>query len=209
MKICSVTPKARPRPQPLPMSEPLLCPKCREPLGREQTAALAPCRICGAVSQVWVFPAWFKVLEKGRLAENVVMEGESSCFYHPGKQAAVPCDSCGRFLCALCDCEIHGRHFCPSCVSAAQTKGRLPQFERSRTMHDSVALSLSVLSIFVGPLSLVAGPAAIFWALWFWRRPASIVTRSRWRSVVALIIALAATGGWGYWTLNAFTHAQL
>ena len=107
------------------MAEPVRCPKCRAALPAVQTTALLPCPACGVRVQFWVFPAWFQAPAAGRAAENLMTEGESSCYYHPGKQAAVPCEACGRFLCALCDCEIQGKHFCPGCVSAGRKKGRL------------------------------------------------------------------------------------
>ena len=191
------------------MADVLCCPHCRGVLTPQHTAELIPCPACGVPVQVLVFPAWFKMLAPGRPAERIITEGESSCFYHQGKQAVVPCDACGRFLCALCDCEIQAQHFCPGCVSAARTKDRSSQFERSRTNHDSVALALALVSILVGPVALMLGPAAILWALWFWRRPASILPRTKARSVIAILVGLASTGGWGFWAYKMFTDGNL
>lgn len=186
------------------MPELLRCPKCASALPASHTAELLPCPNCQLEVQALVFPAWFKTFAPVPAPQQVLTEGESSCFYHAGKQAVVPCDACGRFLCALCDCEIQNQHFCPGCVSTARSKGRLVQFERSRTNHDSVALSLAVISIFLGPVALLTGPAAIFWALWFWRRPGSLLPRGKARHVAAIIIGLATTAGWGYWAYLMF-----
>ena len=191
------------------MAEALRCPRCQTVLTPLHTAELLPCPACRVPVHVLVFPAWFKMLAPGRPAEQIIAEGESSCFYHQGKQAVVPCDACGRFLCALCDCEIQGQHFCPGCVNAAPTKDRRSQFERGRTNHDSVALSLALISIFVGPFALVLGPAAIFWALWFWRRPPSVLPRTKVRSVAAILISLATTAGWGFWAYKMFTNGNI
>jgi len=186
------------------MPEPLRCPNCKTVLPAEHTDDVRPCPVCQTRVQIFVFPALFRTFAPGAQAQQVMTEGESACFYHPGKQAVVPCDACGRFLCALCDCEVQGQHYCPGCVSTAKSKGRLTQFERSRTNHDAVALSLAVASIFLGPFALVTGPAAIFWALWFWRRPGSLLPRTKARNVIAIVIGLAATVGWGYWAFNTF-----
>jgi hypothetical protein len=159
--------------------------------------------------EVQVFPAWFKTLAPGRSAEQVITEGDSSCFYHPGKQAVVLCDACGRFLCALCDCEMQAQHFCPGCLTGVRTKGRGSSFERSRTNHDSVALSLALVSLLAGPLALVLGPAAIFWSLWFWRRPASILPRTKIRAMLAILIGLATAVGWGFWAYKMFADGNL
>jgi hypothetical protein len=191
------------------MAELLRCPRCLSALPRAHVTDLLPCPTCQLQVQMLVFPAWFKTFAPAPVPQQVVSEGESSCFYHPGKQAVVPCDACGRFLCALCDCEIQRQHFCPGCVSSARNKGRLVQFERSRTNHDSVALSLAGFSILLGPLALIAGPAAIFWSLWFWKRPGSVLPRSKVRSIVAIVIGLVTTFGWGYWAYKIIIDGNL
>ena len=191
------------------MAELLRCPRCLTVLPPTHVAELLPCPACRVQVQALVFPAWFKTLASAPAPQQILTEGESSCFYHAGKQAVVPCDACGRFLCVLCDCEIQGQHYCPSCVSTAKNKGRLIQFERSRTNHDSVALSLAAISAFVGPLALVLGPAAIVWALWFWKRPGSVLPRTKVRSVMAIVIGLLSTGGWGYGTYKMFVNGVL
>ena len=104
----------------------LLCPKCKTPLredmlNREQ---LAPCPACAAPLQVQIFPALFRPLQMGRSGESLVLETESSCFFHPQKKAVVHCEGCGRFLCGLCDCELHGQHFCPQCLETGKKKGK-------------------------------------------------------------------------------------
>src|SRR5437868_4454851 len=110
--------------QPRPSASPstLSCPKCRQPL----TAAVltgdgtVACMACGASLYVDVFPALFRPVATGKSGETVLVEGESTCFYHPQKKAIVPCDLCGRFLCALCDLELGGQHLCPSCLESGR-----------------------------------------------------------------------------------------
>ena len=124
----------------------LLCPKCKTPLredmlNREQ---LAPCPACAAPLQVQIFPALFRPLPMGRSGESLVLETESSCFFHPQKKAVVHCEGCGRFLCGLCDCELHGQHFCPQCLETGKKKGKIKSIENERTLYDSIALGLAV-----------------------------------------------------------------
>src|SRR6266487_4437379 len=69
----------------------------------------APCPNCGALLAVEVFPALFRRIAPGRAAEAILIEGEAGCFYHPQKKAVAPCEVCGRFLCAVCDCEVKDR----------------------------------------------------------------------------------------------------
>ena len=75
------------------------CPACRTSLGDGMfnLPELTPCPACGVPVQVEIFPALFRPLARGRDGEALMVEGESSCFYHPQKKAVVPCQGCGRF----------------------------------------------------------------------------------------------------------------
>src|SRR5689334_13425310 len=121
------------------------CPKCRWPLteGVFNLQDLAPCPSCKAPLQIEIFPAFFRRITPGQSAETIMVEGESSCFYHPQKKAAVPCSGCGRFLCALCDCELNGQHFCPACLETGKTKGKIKSIEDQRTLYDNIAVALA------------------------------------------------------------------
>src|SRR5512138_2820046 len=101
------------------------CPKCDGLLlnAAFNQARFDPCPACGTSMQIEVFPALFRPIATGRDGELVIADGEATCFYHTTKRAVRPCDGCGRFLCALCDCELHNQHFCPACLEVGKTKG--------------------------------------------------------------------------------------
>src|SRR5271157_324006 len=113
------------------MSPLIACPQCRAWLleGVFNRQELAPCPSCGTPLQIEVFPALFRKISTGQSAQPVLVEGESSCFYHPQKKAVIPCAGCGRFLCALCDCELNGQHFCPACIETGKSKGKIKSLE--------------------------------------------------------------------------------
>src|SRR5436190_2977326 len=118
------------------------CPKCRTSLvdwafNQPDTAFCPGCR---SALQIALFPAFFRRAAVGRDGEAVMIEGESSCFYHPQKKAVLPCDACGRFVCALCDCELKGQHLCPSCLQSGQKKQTIQGLEDSRPLHAQQAL---------------------------------------------------------------------
>ena len=177
---------------------PLACPKCNTLVAVEtlNRGLSSPCPGCGSGLQAEVFPALFRTFTPGRDGELVMVEGESSCFYHPQKKAVLPCQACGRFLCALCDCELHGEHFCPTCLEVGRTKGKIKNLENERTRYDSVALSLSVLPLLAFYITLLTAPMAIYVALRYWKAPLSIVRRSRWRFVLAIMFASLQILGW-------------
>ena len=184
------------------MNSPLVqCPKCSATVleGIFNQPDLAPCPACGAPLQIEAFPALFRPRATGRDGELVMTEGESTCFYHPGKKAVLPCQACGRFLCALCDCELHGEHFCPSCLEVGKTKGKIKNLENRRTLYDSIALSLAILPVVVLfgiYFTCVTAPMALYVAIRYWNAPRSIVHRTRIRYVFAIIFASLEIVGW-------------
>jgi len=156
----------------------------RELWNREEGAR---CPGCGQTLRVVVFPA---ILHStlGALPSAVQGESEASCFYHPQSRAVVPCAQCGRFLCALCDLDVGGRHVCPRCFE--KTENVDPQ----RTMYDSMALAVSTFPALLFWPALIGAPWALFLVLRRWNAPSSIVPRTKIRFVLAALFALAEIG---------------
>jgi hypothetical protein len=176
----------------------IACSHCFRAVPREIWNREAPelCSGCRAKLRVDVFPAHFGGLAGVTAAERIVAEGDAGCFYHPAKRAVLPCDACGRFLCALCDVEFSGRHLCPSCLEAKKKKGQLAALETERTLYDRIALSLAVYPMLLFYLTLVTAPAAIFVSIRYWKAPGSLVGHSKARFVAALALAMAQVIGW-------------
>jgi hypothetical protein len=177
------------------MSTLIQCPKCRATLMEDvfNLPALAPCPTCATPLQVEVFPALFRKIAAGQKAEAVLVEGESSCFYHPQKKAVRPCDGCGRFLCALCDCELAGQHFCPTCLDVGKSKGKIQSLHTNRTRHESIALSLGILSVllfFTIVIPPILALISLYIAIRYWKGPQSIVGGHRRRMILAIVVAL-------------------
>jgi hypothetical protein len=177
----------------------LQCTKCRTPLPESlvNRPELEPCPACGVSLQVEVFPALFRRLTPGRDGEALLVDSEASCFYHPQKKAVVPCEGCGRFLCALCDCELRGQHFCPGCLESGKKKGRIKHLEDQRTRYDNIALSLTIYPLLIFYFTIITAPMALYVALRFWNAPRSIVHRTRLRLVLAVVFATLQIAGWG------------
>ena len=176
----------------------IACPQCRAWLleGVFNRPDLTPCPSCGTPLQIDAFPALFREISVGQNAQPVMVEGESSCFYHPQKKAVVPCAGCGRFLCALCDCEFGNEHFCPGCLEAGKSKGKIKALDNQRTRYDHIALALALLPVLIFYFTIITAPMTLFVAIRYWNSPRSPVQRSRIRFVLAIIIALLQIGGW-------------
>src|SRR5271155_1655973 len=113
----------------------LTCVKCKAPLVSVDnteasgfpfnTGEIEPCPFCGTRTMIEIFPAMFRPIGNNSAGEKIVSSEDAACFYHPQKKAAIPCDNCGRFLCALCDVELNGQHLCPNCIQSGKKKGRI------------------------------------------------------------------------------------
>jgi len=168
------------------MDAQLNCLKCggQLPADLSNRGDLAPCPHCKTKLQLEVFPAFFRSPGAVQTGERIMIEGESGCFYHPQKKAVVPCEACGRFLCALCDVHLDGRHLCPSCLEAGQRKQAIESLQDKRVIYNRQALVLSLLPI------LISGLAAIYMAVRYWKAPLSMVSPMRWAMPVALVLGI-------------------
>ncbi len=177
------------------------CPACDAvlPVTGGGPGAEIACPGCGAPTETWTFPALYGTGANLAQASDS-LPGESVCFHHPGRVAVVACGDCGRFLCALCDLDLGDRHVCPACLHAERRDGGpAGRSVASIVQYDSLALALAtlpLLTLFLWCLSAFTAPAAVFLAIRFWRRPMSLVPRSKIRFVLALIAGLAMIVGW-------------
>ncbi len=170
------------------------CPSCRRPLpeSAEALASLQACPGCARPIEVQVFPGLMRTPSVGRPAESITGEGEAACFFHATKKAVVPCDDCGRFLCALCDIELEGRHLCPACLQAGQTRGDLPGLERSRMRWDLVVWGLNL-----GLLTCIGAPFIALLNLGItilcWKKPGSRMANQRMSMVLGTLASVGFT----------------
>jgi hypothetical protein len=167
---------------------------------------LALCGLCGTQNQVRVFPAALR--PAAAVHPEAALDGEAACFDHPAKRAVAACRHCGRFVCQLCSVEFGEEIWCPSCVTARAGKAERANLETSRMLHDSIALSVPLMSLVIWPLTIVTGPGAVVYSVLKWRAPLSLVRRYRWRFVAAILIGLAEVSGWLLLIVYALTRAR-
>lgn len=138
------------------------------------------CAHCRTEFRYEALPPLFGGPRVGRPGELLVDASEASCFFHPEKRAAVACESCGRFLCSLCDLEVEGRHICPACFSAGRKKGTLGVLDQFRLSWPGLAL-VSVLLLPLGfyPLTPVFAACGLVFLGIGLSKPGSITGRRR------------------------------
>jgi len=174
-----------------PSSGTIRCPACNVALDKEtgHLEELSPCPACGALLQIEIFPALNRRIEQGKAAESLLVDDDSSCFYHPTKKAVVCCEGCGRFLCSLCQVELENCNLCPSCLEGGR-EGDLPRLLHNRHfLHGEVALALSIFPLlFIFP-TIVTAPAVLFYVIWFWKDYSGVLSQQRLKMILAFLLA--------------------
>ena len=178
---------------------PIPCPSCRLPLPDNfwNATQVQNCPGCDRRVQLAVFPARLRIAPAVRLGETILETGVASCFHHEGKKAVASCDGCGRFLCGLCDLELNGRHFCPTCLDQSRTRGAHLNRETSRAVYDRAALSLALLPMLIWPLTILTAPISVGCGICSFFKPGSLVRRGHTRAIVAILISLSQLAAWG------------
>ena len=148
---------------------------------------------CGSRFHAFPFPALLSQPVSLVASELSASEEEAACFEHASKKAVAACHRCGRFVCALCRMEADGAVWCPTCLVSGLSKYSVPTLENQRTLYDSIALGLAALPLCLFYMAVFTGPVALFLAIRYWKRPSSLIPRTKWRLVVALLLGTLET----------------
>ena len=179
----------------------IACPDCRtiQPASLVNTGTLNPCPGCGILLRGDVFPAFYRTRETTVSGSAIQVQGEAECFNHPGKQAVAACSACGRLLCSLCEIKLDDDTLCIHCLHSGREKRKISSLENKRTLFDTLALNLAFWPmLFVFP-TLITAPAALFVTLRYWKSQGSLLPRSRFRFVLAFLLAACQVGGWCFY----------
>lgn len=178
------------------------CEKCGTPVdaSRLNTFTFQACPGCGTESRTDVFKAAVRQDELQGKQQAIVLSDDAGCFYHPAKKAVTSCRSCGRFLCALCDIDMNGRHICFSCMEAGMEKETARNMETYRFLPDGLAIRLStlpLLSVIFSFFTCVTAPFCIYYIIRHWNAESGITPRrKKLRFVLAFLFSAAQTAVW-------------
>ena len=183
----------------------LTCTRCTCPLPAQlcNTGEWGNCPSCASSLKVEAFPALFRRHQSSALTQPT-LAGEASCFYHSDQAAVESCARCGRFVCGLCDLPISGEHICPGCLESGKKSGKLVTLQNRRVLYDSGALALSLLPLLFWPVTVLTAPATIFMVLYYWKKPGSLIPRTRIRFILAFVFALLEIAAWVLFIISVF-----
>jgi hypothetical protein len=175
----------------------IFCPRCNGALPSylfHKPQVDIACPTCTTALRLTLFPALFRPAPQIDPQSLLTAEGDATSFEHTTKRAVAVCHKCGRFLCALCEVQIAGQVWCPSCLIPANSPSPIQALEKRRTLFDSIALALATLPAMLIYPAFLAAPTAVYLSIRYWKKPSSIVPRGKWRFVLALLFALAELG---------------
>lgn len=154
------------------------------------------CQTCRRVNEVTLFPAMLELV-KGPppLDLDPPGEGDAVCFYNPARRATKTCSHCGVLISNAWAAQWGNETVCLKCLEHLHDK-RDERFQSSRTLWDNIALLAACLpfTFIFWFFAVVSAPASVFLALWHWNSPRSMVPRSRFRLILALLLGLAQIG---------------
>lgn len=170
------------------------CPACRSPksVGLANEQSETSCIACRHTVTGLLFPRALAPASPPPLPVAAPIPGDAVCFYDPARKATGLCDQCGVLVSDDWSAHWGNRKICLRCLEKLRESGRDSRFESSRLMWDNICLllSLAVLNPFVPYVAAITAPLALILGLRAWKRPRSLVHRSRFRLVVALVFSL-------------------
>ncbi len=158
--------------------------------------SFSSCPICNTPTMIRVYPALYS--ENSVTKAESISEGKAACYYHPQNIAMASCESCGRFLCNVCDIELDFSHICPSCLEEGRRKRRINNLDSGRTIYDSIALKLSFYPLILFPITIFTAPVSFYLAARNFNKPLSITSRSKYKFIAAIVISSIQILGWAY-----------
>lgn len=103
------------------------CPRCNLPLALENlTLREEICPRCQGYFKATVFHPPQRIARVLQLAQSGP-ESAGSCANHPRNAAVTNCGRCGLFICSLCELELQGTKYCPSCFDRMTKDGGMEE----------------------------------------------------------------------------------
>jgi hypothetical protein len=123
------------------------CPRCNHPLDlRTITEGEDICPSCQGFFEAHVFRPPQRVARVVQLAA-AGPEGASACANHLRNAATTSCDRCGVFICGLCELEVRGVRYCPSCFDRLSENATLDVTQARQRDYVTLALITAFLGL--------------------------------------------------------------
>lgn len=141
------------------------CPRCGATLGDNLLrTGHHLCPFCLGGFEATAFDAPQRAVARPELVVAGPEEA-SACANHARNAAVTSCARCGLFICALCEMNVGGASYCPSCFDRMRTDGSLKAATRYRDFALIARLSALCGLLFVWVIGMPLGALAIYYAV--------------------------------------------
>ncbi len=155
------------------------------------------CRQCGKEQEITLFSAVYRKLIQTLPQAREALPDEATCFYYPEKQAQYVCALSGRFICEDAATDWDGKKVSLEALLRQRDAEQSKSLKTGAILYDDISLALAVLPVLFWPLTLFTPFAVYYFVFRYARRgPTSIVRKSRWRYLVAFIVATLQLAFW-------------
>ncbi len=177
------------------------CPQCHQLLSDSHysSGSTQPCPQCRAPSRLVLFPALAAPRRRKQQPEPLIDSEASSCLYHPDYKASSICNSCGAFICQLCEIHLQNEPICPACLERQSLGDKNRILKKNHYLWDNISLALALFvpaSLALWFLSLFTAPCALYLAIRHWKDPGLLRKPSKLRLALAALLALLQIAAW-------------
>lgn len=134
------------------------CPRCWTPLPHTVLeAGEVYCGTCALVFTAKVFtpPARAQLRLQGGSPD------QAQCARHARNAAVAACERCGAFMCGLCRIDSDALALCAPCFERLRSEDALESARTTFRSWRTLGLHLALLGMFMWPLGIIIGPAAL------------------------------------------------
>lgn len=171
----------------------LACPACGSPqsAGFRPGATATTCLACRKHVEALLLPRTFAPHSPPPLPRSAPTPGDAVCFYDATQKATCLCDQCGVLVSDAWSAHWGNRKVCLRCLDKLRETKRDSSFESTRLMWDNICLLLSsaILIVIFPYFAIVTAPTALILGIRHWNHPRSLIPRSRFRLIAALVFA--------------------
>lgn len=171
----------------------LACPACGSPksAGFPPDSTSTTCLACRKPVDALLLPRAYTPVLPPPLPSASPAPGDALCFYDSSQKATCLCSQCGVLVSDSWSAHWGSRKVCLRCLEKLRESGRDSNFESTRLMWDNVCLllSLSICLVIFPYFAILTAPAALVLGIRAWNHPRSLIPRSRFRLITALVLS--------------------
>ena len=169
------------------------CPRCDVALPLESiTAGEDICPRCQGFFTAAVFHPPQRITRVLQLAQTGPEQSAGSCANHPRNAAVTNCGRCGLFICSLCELDLHGEKYCPSCFDRMTQGGDGEQTQTRFRDWRTLAFATALFGFFFSAImiGIPLGCLSIYYAIRGFRDPQWSKDKS-FMLVLSIILSIA------------------